>query len=110
MENWDEETPFAITVCDKNGIITHMNKKSKEVFAKGKDILMGADAAKCHPGATKQKFVDLLKNQEVHCYTIYKNGQKKLIYQSPVFQNGEFAGFVELSLPIPEELPHFVRG
>lgn len=109
MNNWDEEVGFAITVCDTNGILVRMNKKSKEVFAKGKDILMGADAAKCHPGATKQKFVDLLKNQNTHCYTIHKNGQKKLIYQAPVYNNGEFSGYVELSLPIPEDLPHFVR-
>ncbi len=71
---------------------------------------MGADAAKCHHGATKQKFVELLKNQNVHCYTIQKNGARKLIYQAPVYKNGEFSGYVELSLPIPEDLPHFVRN
>jgi len=33
-----------------------------------------------------------------------------LIYQSPWYQNGEFAGLVEISLEIPEQMPHFVRG
>jgi len=42
-------------------------------------------------------------------YTIQKSGVKKLIYQAPWFQEGKYAGFVELSLPIPETMPHFDR-
>ena len=35
---------------------------------------------------------------------------KKLIYQAPWYRDGAYAGFVELSLVVPFELPHFVRG
>ena len=37
-------------------------------------------------------------------------GQRKLIYQSPWYERGEYRGFVELSLPIPAVMPHFKRG
>jgi hypothetical protein len=33
-----------------------------------------------------------------------------LIYQVPWFQNGTYSGFVELSIPIPFEMPHFIRS
>ncbi len=42
-------------------------------------------------------------------YTIEKRGQKKLIYQSPWYQNGQYRGFIELSLELPAETPHFIR-
>jgi hypothetical protein len=32
-----------------------------------------------------------------------------MIYQSPWFRDGEFAGLIELSLEIPMEMAHFVR-
>ncbi len=51
----------------------------------------------------------MLAAHEKNIYSIEKNGVKKLIFQSPWFKNGEYAGFVELSLEIPFEMPHFVR-
>jgi hypothetical protein len=52
---------------------------------------------------------DLLDNEKLNAYTIEKNGIKKLIYQVPWYENGEFGGLIELSMPIPFEMPHFVR-
>jgi hypothetical protein len=51
----------------------------------------------------------LLAAREKNVYTIEKNGVKKLIFQSPWYKDGKYAGLVELSLEIPFELPHFVR-
>jgi len=48
--------------------------------------------------------------QEKNIYTVEKDGIKKLIYQSPWFNDGQYAGFVELSLEVPFEMPHFVRS
>ena len=50
------------------------------------------------------------ENPELNAYTIEKNGIKKLIYQTPWFMDGKFSGLVEISLPLPEELPHFIRN
>ena len=64
----------------------------------------------CHPEPSRTKTERLLKAREKNVYTIEKNGVKKLIYQSPWYKNGEYAGFVEMSLEIPFELPHFIRS
>lgn len=55
------------------------------------------------------KLVQLIKEQATNAYTIEKNGVKKLIYQTPWYENGEFMGLVEFSLEIPFEMPHYVR-
>lgn len=45
----------------------------------------------------------------INSYTIEKGGAKKLIYQAPWYENGRYRGLVEVSLPLPDTLPHFVR-
>ena len=52
----------------------------------------------------------MLQSQEKNVYTMEKNGIKKLIFQSPWYRQGRFAGLVELDLEIPADLPHFVRS
>jgi hypothetical protein len=42
-------------------------------------------------------------------YTVQKHGKKRLVYQTPYFVDGQFAGLVELGLELPEEMPHFNR-
>lgn len=103
------ETTFAITVCDKDGNILDMNNKSKETFAKYGDII-GKSLFDCHPPKASEILSDLLKNHNVNAYTIDKGGVKKLIYQAPWFENGEFGGYIELSLILPNNMPHYVRG
>ncbi len=108
--NWPNETPFAITVSDKNGDILFMNNRSVATFEKyGGKELIGKSLFDCHPQAASDKLRDMLQGQYVNAYTIEKEGVKKLIYQSPWFENGEFAGYVEFSLILPSEMPHFVR-
>ena len=51
----------------------------------------------------------MFANQRANVYTIEKGGKKKLIYQTPWYKDGQYAGFVELSLVIPAEMPHFIR-
>jgi transcriptional regulator with PAS, ATPase and Fis domain len=108
---WIKEFPAAITVCDTEGIILEMNVKSAKTFEKDGGLkLIGSNMLDCHPEAARTKTERLLAAREKNVYTIEKNGVKKLIYQSPWYRNGEYAGFVELSLEIPSELPHFIRS
>ena len=51
----------------------------------------------------------LLDSRRTNVYTIEKRGQKKLIYQAPWYQEGQYRGFIELSLELPAEMPHFIR-
>ena len=108
---WVHEFPGAITVCDRAGTILEMNARSAAVFAAdGGMALVGTNLLACHPQPARDKVVELLARGEANVYTIEKRGVKKLIHQSPWYQGGEYAGFVELSLEIPFELPHFVRA
>lgn len=101
--------PFAITVCDKDGNILDMNDKSKKTYEKYGDII-GRSLFECHPPRAAEILRGLLDNHNINAYTIEKEGVHKLIYQSPWFEeNGEFGGYVELSLVIPAEMPHYVR-
>jgi len=109
--SWFEEFPGAVIVCDPKGIILEMNEAAAITFANdGGKELIGKDMLACHPEAAKTKVEVLLKEGKRNVYTIEKNGVKKLIYQSPWFQDGKYAGFVEFSLVIPESMPHFVRS
>lgn len=108
--NWIKEFPAAVTVCDKEGIILEMNDKSAKTFeSDGGYALIGRNMLECHPGLSRQKTERLLAARQKNVYTIEKKGVHKMIYQSPWYQNGEYAGFVEISLEIPAEMAHFVR-
>lgn len=105
-----KELNIAITVCDKEGRIINMNDKSKKTFLKpGANELIGENVVNCHPEPARSLLEDMLQNPRTNAYTIEKNGIKKLIYQTPWFQDGEYMGFMELSMEIPFEMKHMVR-
>jgi PAS domain-containing protein len=108
---WLESLPVAVTLCDRDGKILEMNEKSVEVFAKdgGRDLI-GTNLLDCHPEPSRSKLNDLLISQSTNCYTIEKNGIKKLIYQAPWYERGTYGGMVEFAIEIPFDLPHFVRA
>jgi transcriptional regulator with PAS, ATPase and Fis domain len=107
---WINEFPGAVTVCDPDGVIIGMNDRSAIVFkADGGRALIGKNVFDCHPEPARSELAGLMKTRQRNAYTIEKNGVKKLIYQSPWYLHGEYAGFLELSLEIPCDMPHFVR-
>lgn len=107
---WARELPIAITVCDPQGITLYMNDKAAKTYEKdGGYALVGQNLLDCHPEAARTKLEAMMAERRANVYTIEKNGQRKLIYQTPWFENDEYRGFVELSLVIPWEMPHFVR-
>jgi transcriptional regulator with PAS, ATPase and Fis domain len=111
MENaWINEFPAAVTVCDKEGIIIEMNAMAARTFAKdGGLALIGKSLYDCHPDPARGKLERLLDDRKTNIYTIEKNGVKKLIYQSPWYKEGAYAGFIEFSFEIPFTIPHFIR-
>lgn len=111
MNEWVKEFPAAITVCDPEGILITMNDKAAKTYEKdGGYELIGTNMLNCHPVSARVKAGNLLETKSKNVYTIEKNGVKKLIYQSPWYNDGQFAGIVEISLEIPEDLPHFIRS
>jgi len=108
--SWVKSFPAAITVCDKYGIILEMNDRAIDTFKNdGGEKLIGKNLLDCHPASARSLLEKMLIEQKPNSYTIEKNGTKKLIYQTPWHENGKYAGFVEISFPIPFEMPHFVR-
>jgi transcriptional regulator with PAS, ATPase and Fis domain len=101
-----KELNVAITVCDKEGKILQMNDKSQKT---NHGDLVGQNVLDCHPEPARTKLVRLMEEHATNAYTIEKNGVKKLIYQTPWYENGEFMGLVEFSLEIPFEMPHYIR-
>jgi len=104
--NWARELPAAVTVCDRNGIIPEMNDKARSTFS---GDLVGRSVLDCHPEPARTKLSELLATGKSNVYTIEKKGTRKLIYQSPWYDDGQFAGLVEISLELPASLPHFRR-
>ena len=108
---WVEGFPGAVTVCDREGIIREMNDRAVLVFAgDGGRELIGRNVLDCHPEPSRTRLAELMETRQTNVYTIEKAGVKKIIYQSPWYRGGEYAGIVELSMEIPFEMPHFVRG
>jgi transcriptional regulator with PAS, ATPase and Fis domain len=108
--SWIKEFPAAITVCDVDGIVLEMNDKAAKTFEKdGGRELIGRNMLDCHPDPARGKLERMLDERQKNVYTIEKNGVKKLIYQTPWFKDGRYAGFVEFSFEIPFEMPHFIR-
>jgi transcriptional regulator with PAS, ATPase and Fis domain len=107
---WVKEFPGAVTVCDTDGRIVEMNDKSVEVFAKdGGTELIGTNVLNCHPEPARSMLKGMLESRRANVYTIEKQGRRKLIYQSPWYDEGRYAGFVEIAVEIPWDMPHFIR-
>jgi transcriptional regulator with PAS, ATPase and Fis domain len=111
MEDWMEEFPGAVTVTDHELRITYVNAKAAAAFEKeGGKNLVGSDLLACHKPRSNEIIKRILETGEPNVYTIEKKGVKKFIYQSPWREEGQIAGLVELSIEIPFDLPHFLRG
>jgi PAS domain-containing protein len=108
--DWIKEFPGAVTVCDEAGVILSLNDRAAETFREdGGLALIGRNVLDCHPEPARSQLAEMLAAGRANVYTIEKNGVRKLIYQSPWYRDGRYAGFVELSLIIPEAMPHFNR-
>jgi len=108
--DWAEDIEGAVTVCDKEGVIVYMNKRSRETFDKDGKSMVGQNLMPCHNPHSQAIIRDMLENNHPHCYTISKHGKRKLIYQTPWRVDGEVCGLVEFSFVLPDEMPHYDRG
>lgn len=98
----------AVTVCDAEGTILYMNEKSRTTFA-GHGPMTGKNLFGCHNPKSQEKIRELLATGGSNSYTIEKNGVRKMIYQTAWRHNGAVGGLVEISMEIPEDMPHHIR-
>lgn len=110
MVEWFNGLPYAITVCDLQGIILEMNQKAVDSFQKyGGAALIGKNLLDCHSEPSRSKLLRLLESGERNIYTTEKDGIRKLICQTPWFKNDQRCGMVEMSIEMPRDIPHFQR-
>lgn len=108
--SWVEEFPGSITVCDSKGIILEMNAKAVEDFEKDGGLkLIGTNLLDCHPEPARTKLRELMEKEQINVYTTEKAGARKVICQTPWYKDGEYGGFVEISLVVPGEIPNLIR-
>ncbi|MBR3066067.1 MAG: diguanylate cyclase [Bacteroidales bacterium] len=109
-QDYFEGADVAVTVCAKDGTILDMNQKSRKTFLKpGQESILGKNVLDCHPEPARTMLADMLANPRTNIYTVEKEGVKKLIYQCPWYEGEEYAGFMELSIVLPEFIPNRVR-
>ena len=99
---------IAITVSDKDGNVIYQNDSSIEVNGDAR----GRNLEKCHNPKSWEMICHMLADNVSNVYTISKKGKKKLIYQTPWYDDDKTvpAGLVEFSIILPEEMPHYDRG
>ncbi len=107
--NWAEDIEGAITVSDAEGKVIFMNKRSRETFNKNGQSMVGQSMMPCHSERSQQIIRDMIEGNHPHCYTITKQGRRKLIFQTPWREAGEVKGLVEFSFVLPDEMPHYDR-
>ncbi|MDK2908718.1 MAG: hypothetical protein PWR20_285 [Bacteroidales bacterium] len=106
--NWFKEAEISLTVADKDGKIIYMNDLANLTFAKYGDLI-GRSLYECHSENSNSKIKRMLKEGSSNIYTIEKLGKKKIIIQLPWKINGITEGIMELSVVLPDPLPHFIR-
>lgn len=109
IPEWAKELNCAVTVCDTEGVIIYMNDKAKATFASHGDMV-GKSLMPCHNDRSRAIIHGMLETGGSNCYTISKGGLRKMIYQTAWKEDGHVKGLVEISMEIPEEMPHYNRG
>ncbi len=50
-----------------------------------------------------------MRDRQSNTYTSEKNGKKKLVYQFPLYRDGIYSAYGEISFEIPFVIPNFIR-
>ena len=106
---WADGMNCAVTVCDTGGTILYMNDKARTTFARHGDMI-GKNLFDCHSERSRGIIRRLLADGGTSAYTIEKNGVRKMIYQTAWRVDGIVGGLAEISMEIPADMPHYIRG
>ena len=109
--DWVQELPAEVMVCGVDGTILAMNTAAERLFAEqGGTGLLGSNVLDCHPEPSRSKLEGMLARQVSNAFYNTEADRKRFFVQAPWYQDGRYAGFVEISFEVPEEVPHFVRA
>ncbi|MCC8113615.1 MAG: PAS domain-containing protein [Bacteroidales bacterium] len=106
--DWMQCIGCAVTICDSAGVILYMNDRARDTYRKHGNLI-GASLFDCHGERSTGIIRRLLATGETNTYTVLKHGIRKLIFQSPWRRDGQIAGLVEISIPLPANMAHYDR-
>lgn len=107
---WVKEFPARLVVIDKNYTIIDLTEQAARVLSPGGGPdLMGLSVLDCHPEQARAKLLELIQERKTNIYIYTREGQKYLVVQAPWTISGEFAGYFDLTIKLPANLPHFDR-
>ena len=87
-----------------------MNKKAIESFrAEGGKKLIGSNLMDCHPEPALSKLKRMMRNRQSNVYTVTKGRTKKIVLETPWYENNEYRGFVEIELPLTNRIHNLIR-
>ncbi len=107
---WVWEFPARLVVIDKNGMIIEANKEAtKALELADPELLLGKSVFECHPPGALEKLKQLVDSRKKNFYTYTKSGKKYLVIQGPWTIEGEYAGYFDFTVELPENMPHYDR-
>ncbi|MCR4409962.1 MAG: PAS domain-containing protein [Candidatus Saccharicenans sp.] len=107
---WVKEFPARLVVIDRNNTIIDLTEQAARVLSPGgSPELLGRSVLDCHPEQARAKLLELIQERKTNIYTYTREGQKYLVVQAPWTISGEFAGYFDLTIKLPANLPHFDR-
>ena len=103
-----ENVAFAACVCDKDGVVLYQNARS---IRRDGDVV-GKNLYDCHGPKSREMIRHMIETGESNTYSIIRHGQRRLLHQTPWYEQagGAVSGLIELSIDIPDEYPTFDRG
>jgi PAS domain S-box-containing protein len=111
MNQWVQEFPAEVVVTDSAGTIVEMNHEAETLFAlDGGGDLLGSNVLDCHPDPSRKKLETLMDRQVSNAYLNTESGETRFFFQAPWKKDGQYAGFVEISFVVPDDIPHFIQG
>ncbi len=107
MRDFFDNVAVSMTVCDLEGKVVYQNKRAVEALGEAR----GHNLKECHQNSSWEKICAMIAEGSTNAYTIEKKGVRKLIYQTPWYEeDGRVAGLVEYSIVLPSDMPHKIRG
>ena len=107
---WVREFPAELSICDREGVLLEMNRAAEALFAgEGGRTLIGSNILNCHPEPDCRKLKRLLETGQTNVYLSETKGCKTFVFQAPWYLEGRYAGLVEVSFEVPDDIPHFIR-
>lgn len=105
MKDFFADVAVSMTVCDKEGNVVYQNNRAVAALGEAR----GHNLQECHKASSWEQIQRMLSEGSTNAYTIEKQGLRKLIYQTPWYEDGTVAGLVEYSIVLPSQMPHKVR-